>query len=137
MNCPDEELIEGAIHGGTKRKGKLFLAPRAPSSNTLVEYGVKKDTVDVALVPWKSLLKRHPWGAIKADIQGAEYSMDWSFLPPSVQVLAIEYHYYLPEMVEQSKQIHDTLLSLGFVTQRKPVVNLRMKFSEAVYKRVD
>ena len=135
-NCPNETLIEAAITGINKRKGKLYLGPKCPAANTLVEYGRKKNTVDVKLVSWKSLMRKHPWGSIKSDIQGAEYSFDWSLVPATVQVLCLEYHFYKSEWVDEMWKIHNILLGLGFEVQRKPVVNLRMGFTEAVYKRI-
>lgn len=116
---PRTELIEAAVTMKTGDTLPLYLGKTYRSCNSL-EFFRGREKVDVNTIGFKDLLDRTNPDIIKCDIEGGEFGLDWTIIPPEVKFIVMEIHQQRPQWIEQMKVIDQQLLDLGFEHVRKP-----------------
>lgn len=113
------ELIEAAVTMKTGDTLPLYLGKTYRSCNSLEAFR-GREKVDVKTVGFQDLLDRTNPDIIKCDIEGGEFGLDWTIIPPEVKFIVMEIHQQRPQWIEQMKVIDQQLLDLGFEHVRKP-----------------
>lgn len=116
------ELMEGALTSDCDPlvRGTIELqqAEKYSSKNRTDRPIRGRSTVTVDAINFRTLLENKKVEVIKCDIEGAEYLLDWDYLPERVTGIAIEYHHFDPDQLEKQHALHNNFLSQGF----KPIV---------------
>lgn len=111
----------------------LWLGKTYPAANS-VRPVRGRDKITVKTKAWKRFLATNPL-MIKCDIEGAEYLLDWTKLPNSVELLAFEFHFFKEGDENFFRDLWDDLLLLGFYTLKEPKVNRFRKVTTGIFAR--
>ena len=128
-------LYEGAVVSDGRESLTLQLSHTYPSNNRSDREVRGRDGVEVKCYDFQTLINEHKPDIIKVDIEGAEYGLNWD-IPDFVTAIAIEYHQFDPQMLEQQRKLHSSLLAQGFdaVVQPKDKITFQ-KITTGVYRR--
>lgn len=122
LNWSCDERVEvhscAVVDDPAKDKVQLYLGKTYSSDNSLENFRGRR-AIDVRTVQFTDLLARGP-RAIKCDIEGSEYSLDWAKVPDTVTEICMEMHQFRPAWVAAQRVIDDKLLALGFKHVRAP-----------------
>ncbi len=122
------ELHQQAVVDDTAQETvPLYLGKTYSSDNSLENFRGRR-RIDVPTIQFDELLARRP-RAIKCDIEGSEYSLDWAKVPESVTEICMEMHQFRPAWLEQQHVIDNKLLALGFHHVKAP------KHDEVFFRR--
>jgi FkbM family methyltransferase len=134
------EVIHGAVFGGSAETVKLNRVARrndgGHSTGThSVLYHTHGDVVEVRRVDFRQMIEEHKPTVIKCDVEGSEFSLDWTDLPEHVRAIGIELHTRRDTHREDARQIVQTLLDQGFELVNR--FNIESNFSAlmAYFKR--
>jgi len=117
-NVPEAHLRRCAV-GGRRRLESLWLG--STNSHSIVERrGRQEDELPVRVDTLDGLLAWSKATIVKADIEGSEYEVDWTFTP-AVRELAMELH-YTPKKAwrEEAKRVVARIEEQGFQAIRAP-----------------
>ena len=100
------------------------LYSRAESTNkskhSLAVQGGRTST-DVSTIGFEEVLAMEPYSLLKVDIEGGEYALDFSLLPDSIKMVAIEFHFGKKKWKEVDVwRILKDLRGLGFKATKQP-----------------
>lgn len=127
-------LLEGAV-SDTQKEANLYLGKKYSSCNSLTHFR-GREAVAVKCYPLRKLLSQIKPVLIKCDIEGGEYSIDWSNLPDYVKLLCFEFHYQKPEWLDEQIKIDKMLLRQKFKHIKPPANKVTFqKVSIAIYQR--
>lgn len=120
--------LHGAVFGGTEPEVQLHRVNRrnesAHSTGThSCFYTTKGDTIAVRRLDFRELLEEHQPTVIKCDIEGSEFTLDWTNLPACVRSIGVELHTRRDTNRDKAKELIATLEAQGF----KPVHNLNLE----------
>lgn len=94
--------------------------------------------LDVDVVSFRETLGRRAYTVLKVDIEGGEWSLDWTDLPRELRAIHVEMH-MMPTQANgrvHAPVVHQTLLDQGFTMTR--VFNPRKMWgTHPVYRRYD
>ena len=77
--------------------------------------------IEVRVVGFEEVLAMEPYSLLKVDIEGGEYALDFSLLPDSIKMVAIEFHFGKKRWKEIDVwRILKDLRSLGFKATKQP-----------------
>lgn len=128
-------LYEGAVVSDGRESLMLQLSHTYPSNNRSDREVRGRNGVEVKCFDFQDLINTHKPDIIKVDIEGAEYGLDWT-MPDCVTAIAIEYHQFDPQMLEQQRDIHNILLDQDFVAVVMPKDKVTFqKITTGVYRR--
>lgn len=80
--------------------------------------------VEVQTVDFAALLRMFQPTIVKANIEGSEYDLDWTALPPSVRALVVSFHQAYPELQQKAVKLRQYYLDNGWVEVKKPRVGV-------------
>lgn len=112
----------------------LYLGGKQSSRTTTIPV-VRREVVDVSVVKFQDLVKKHRVNFIKCDCEGGEYDLDWSNLPPSVESIALEYHFKRVGWLQKMRIVDQALLNQGFTHAYSPRYNSYSETSKGMYIR--
>ena len=110
-------LIPAAVISDQTGSITMHLSKRISCSS--VEHFRGRSTIKVSTFEWSDALAFKP-SVIKCDVEGSEYTYDWSLLPESVRIVAMELHQFRPAWLIESRRIDKQLLFLGFKHIKAP-----------------
>lgn len=124
---PNVVTVYGAVYGGDGATVSLHRTKRrndeGHSTGThSVLFKTQGDVVDVPRLDLRQLIAEHQPTVIKCDIEGSEFSLDWTDLPPCVRSVGIELHTRRDQHRPAAQALIDTLTAQGFT----PVHHLNM-----------
>lgn len=122
QNFPLNTLYEAAVTRTGGEKLPLYLGKTYRSCNSLESFR-GREHIDVPTVGFEELLEKHLPTLIKCDIEGGEFKLPWTDLPPSVHTIAMEIHQAREEWLQGAVDIDTVLQEQGF----KPVHPLKHK----------
>lgn len=139
QNVPDNtEVFAGAVVNDDYAKPTidLYLGRTYSSCDSITPVKGRK-IVTVRAIKMQQILKRMPNPqAIKLDMEGAEYEINWlKHMPKSVEFVAAELHHQRPGHLEKQRQFHKDLLRLGFKCTKEPKENTFYKTCHVWYQR--
>lgn len=111
----------------------LWLGKTYPAANS-VRPVRGRDKITVKTKAFERFLRSNPL-MIKCDIEGAEYMLDWTLLPNSVELLAFEFHFFKEIDEACFRQLLDDLLFLGFSALKEPKINRFRKVTTGIFAR--
>lgn len=111
----------------------LYLGKTFSATNSIEPFRGREE-VQVPVVHFQDLL-REGVNFIKCDCEGGEYSLDWSYLPGSIDTIAIEFHFHRPDWYHKMVGINKTLIDQGFMAVKQPKLNTFQKVSTGLYVR--
>lgn len=127
--------LRGAVYGGDAETVELHTTKRRDDSGHStgthsVLFKTQGPTVAVQRLDFRRLLAEHQPTVVKCDIEGSEFSLDWSNLPCSVRSIGIELHTRRDLNRDKAKELIKTLEDQGF----KPVhaLNMESNFSAII-----
>lgn len=122
------DTIHGAVYGGTaptvllNRPAQVSDKGRSTGTSSVL-FRTRGGSVEVPRVDFRELLDRYEPTVVKCDIEGSEFSMDWTNLPKTVRSIGIEFHHRAGQYRDEAKKIVQTLYDQGF----QPVNRLNME----------
>lgn len=129
-------IVDGAVVDDDKRRVSLYLGKTYSGDNSLEAYQ-GRTRVLVNAVSFDSLLEHRPT-MIKCDIEGGEFSLDWTKIPDSVSTVFMEIHQNREGWIEKGRLLEQTFLDMGFSSlhtlRHAPLYHRRQI---AVWKRGD
>lgn len=129
---PADEIHDAAV-AMEDGKSHLWLGKTYPAANS-VRPVRGRDKIEIKTKSFRRFLDKNPL-MIKCDIEGAEYLLDWTLLPNSVELLAFEFHFFADTDERSFKALWDDLLLLGFYTLKEPKVNRFRKVTTGIFAR--
>lgn len=93
---------------------ELFLGKTYPSCNSLTSFR-GRDTISANVIGFKKVFDEVKPDIIKCDIEGGEFSIDWSQTPKETKIIIMELHQNKPEWLQEGKKLDELLQSMGFV----------------------
>ena len=132
---PQVVAIHGAVFGGDSETVQLNTVQRRTdgghSTGTHSCYfRTRGNTIPVPRLDFRKLLEEHQPTVLKVDIEGSEWSLDFTNLPASIRSIGIEFHTRNGQMRDEAKALLQVLTDQGF----KPVhaLNMESNFSAIV-----
>ena len=128
---------EAAIISNGGQSLELQLSHKYPANNRSDRQIQGRKSVRVKTLEFQTFLHnvRTP-ELLKIDIEGAEYTLDFSWLPPTLRAIAIEYHQFDIGMLEKQMNLHEIFLENGFKAVTKPKEKVTFqKITTGVYLR--
>lgn len=121
LNCEgwrDRSLvISGAVSSRSSSLVEFFISSNTEASTL---HASPRSTLRRAVVPavaFEDLVRLRPFTILKVDIEGEELYMDWSVVPATVNVIAIDYHVFgKDEKMDQVRRVHTRLMQMGFAS---------------------
>jgi len=129
------ECYNAAVYGGTDPTVTLHRVARrddggySTGTHSCV-FTTRGGTVEVPRLDFRELLEEYKPTVIKCDIEGSEWTLDWSNLPTSVRSIGIEYHHRYGRHKDKMVTLHELLTSQGFAPVHN--LNLESKFSAII-----
>jgi FkbM family methyltransferase len=122
------ETIHGAVFGGDTTTVKLHTVERRDDGGHSTGthsawYTTRGKTIEVPRVDFRQLLEQYQPTVVKMDVEGSEFTLDWTNLPLTVRSIGLELHTRRETNRPRAKEIVQTLADQGF----KPVHNLNME----------
>ena len=94
-----------------------------------------RSTVDVTVASFRETLRIVSPTVLKVDIEGAEFSCDWTSIPDTVRVIHVEMHMNVKDARKSAPKLHDTITGQGFTAVVEPKFHY-LWGTHPVYKRL-
>ena len=132
---PNVQALHGAVYGGNSETVTLHRTKKrndeGHSTGThSVVFKTRGDSIEVKRYDFRELLKTYQPDVVKVDIEGSEFSLDFSDMPASVRAIGIELHTRRDENRPKAQAIVDTLLAQGFTPVNR--LNMQSNFSAII-----
>src|SRR5574337_288466 len=115
-NHPDIKLMVGAVVSSAQHEARqlpLWLGKTYSACNSLEKYQ-GRHSIMVPTLDFREVIAEVAPNLIKCDIEGGEYSLDFTCMPDQVKALCFEFHYHREHWLEHQKRIDKDLLDQGF-----------------------
>lgn len=121
MNCElsreRSTIISAAVSHNPGLVAQFYISNNTEASTLHAGPKSRCRRVIVPTVGFGDLLALHPFTVVKIDIEGEELFLDYSALPPTVNVIAIDYHVFgSDDKMDQVRMVHTRLTQLGFAS---------------------
>jgi FkbM family methyltransferase len=124
-NVPEAQLFEAAVIDGNARRIPFYTHARKNRATLGTIPRVGFEQTYVRAVPWRKLLRLNV-DAVKCDIEGAEYELDWEALPSRVHTVVVELHMLAVDpMRDLPLALIRTLRGMGFTSRTNRNITTR------------